>query len=885
MEAETITTPTMKLNQIRHKGLSILVLTILFFTFIPVYGQIQVDVTHASCPEAPDGSAIVTILNRPLPKKVKCSGGKIDKNTITELKPGTYTVSVEDTNGCDGSYEFEVGVDTQQFYIAFDVSEPNCGAKDGEIMATVDWGRADYTYEWTGEDYQHKETVPENNHTISNIDEGDYSLTVKDEWGCITSDEVHVERHNADSIPIDRIETKDLICPGKKNGEAEVFVDSNDHRDASKFTYEWSNGDDTKKIDGLEGGEYTVTVYDEAECWGEESTTIYEPPKLELKIDGDGQFKYCVANHNSDIKAVLEAMGSGGTPPLTYPEGKKRTYKSAGYHCKTFKVVDSNNCETKKKGCVVIVKILCSWDPNEIIGEEGYGNDRWMGLDKKIAYTINYENDPEFAFAAAQTVEIKLPIDPSLDIYSLRLDDFGFGNHRFQVPPNTAHYTKRLDLRDSLGIYVDFVAGIDIGKQEAFWRLVSIDPSTGMAPKGINDGFLKINDSTKQGEGFVTFSIQPNPLGHTGDTILAKASIQFDYNDTIGTNTWLNRIDIDPPVSKIKDVDLIQFKDSVQIPIEYSDEGSGVREVDIYYSYNDKPFKFLANLDNGFDNYYFKGEQGIHYKFFSRATDSVGNKEPMKSEADAIFAIVEKALNLEHSLTHATCFGSEDATIDLEVTGGIEPYLFLWSNDSTCEDISNLTSGEYSIVVTDKMGTQISDTFNITQPEPLPVALGDDITLIKGEQKEITAQEGYVSYLWSNGSTESSIMVGEGLDTLTYTYSIKVIDDKGCENSDTILVHVKSLPTEIIEISANSRIEIYPNPTKGVLYLQIHNESRREIELKINDVVGNLIFSKKYKNTQNLFSEEIDLSGYPEGNYILSVGQDQNQINKTIILY
>jgi hypothetical protein len=886
MEAETKTTPTMKPIKKLHNGLYILVLSFLFCTFLPAYSQIQVDITHASCPEAPDGSAIVTILNRPEPKKVECSGGKVKENIITELKPGSYTVSVEDTNGCEGSFEFEVGVDTQQFQIVFQVEQPNCGAQDGELTANIDWGKPKYKYNWfkDGESYEMDETE-EKTSTISSIDEGEYTLEVLDHWGCFTSDSKVVERYNADSIPIDRIETKDLICPGKKNGEAEVFVDTNDHRDASKFTYEWSNGDDTKKVDGLEGGEYTVTVYDEAECWGEASATVYEPPKLELKIEGDGQFKYCVANHNSDIKAVLEAMGSGGTPPLTYPDGKKRTYKSAGYHCKTFKVVDSNNCETKKKGCVLIVKILCSWDPNEIIGEEGYGEDRWMGLDKKIAYTINYENDPEFAFAAAQTVEIKLPIDPSLDIYSLRLDDFGFGSHRFQIPQNTAHYTKRLDLRDSLGIYVDFVAGIDIAKQEAFWRLVSVDPSTGAAPKGINDGFLKINDSTKQGEGFVTFSIQPNPLGSTGDTILAKASIQFDYNDTIGTNTWMNRIDIDPPMSSIGDVELLQFKDSVQIPIEYTDEGSGVREVDIYYSYNDLPFKFLANLDNGFDNYYFKGEQGIHYKFFSRATDSVGNKEPMKSDADAVFAIVKKALSLEHYLTHATCFGSSDARIDLEVTGGIGPYTYLWSNDSTNEGISNLVSGKYSVVVTDKMGLQIADTFTITQPGPVPVDLGEDITLVQGGQIEISAPEGYNSYVWSNGSTASSIIVGEGLDTLTYSYSVKVTDKNGCENSDTIFVHVTTQPTEIIEISSKTRIEIYPNPTKGMLYLQIRNESLEEIELNINDIAGNLIFSENYQNTQNLFTEEIDLSAYPDGNYILTIRHDQRKVNKTIILY
>jgi hypothetical protein len=885
VRAELEKTQTMKYRLFQQNIRYLSITLFLLFLMHPSYSQINAEVTDASCPDAPDGSAVITILNRPLPSEVKCSDGVVVDNVITELMPGNYTATVTDDNGCEGAVEFEVKVNEQQFVINFDISQPNCGAEDGELTATIDWGKAKYQFNWYKDGELHEiDETDDMTSTISGIDEGEYMVEVFDHWGCFTSDSRTVERYNQDPLPIDRIEIKDLICPGDKNGEAEVFVDPDDPRDPSKFTYEWSNGDDTKKIDGLEGGEYTVTVYDEAECWGEASTMVYEPPKLELKIDGDGQFKYCVANHNSDIKAVLKAMGSGGTPPLTYPDGKTRTYKSAGYHCKSFKVVDSENCETRKKGCVLIVKILCSWDPNEIIGEEGYGDDRWMGLDKKIAYTINYENDPDFAFAAAQTVEIKLPIDPSLDIYSLRLDDFGFGGYRFQVPKNTAHYTKRLDLRDSLGLYVDFVAGIDIAKQEAFWRLVSIDPATGMSPKGVDDGFLKINDSTKQGEGFVTFSIQPNPMGSTGDTILAKASIRFDYNDTIGTNTWLNRIDIDPPISQIGDIGPIQFKDSVLIPVTYSDVGSGVKEIDLYYSVDNGPFKFLANLDTGFDNYYFKGEQGIPYKFFSRATDSVGNKEPMKSGADASFTIVEKALSLEHTLAHATCYGASDAKIDLEVSGGLAPYTYIWSNDSTTEDLSNLLPGEYHVLVTDKTGTQIADTFTITQPALLPVDLGGDITLILGEQKAISAPVGYASYLWSNGSTAPSIMVGDGLDTLTYSYSVKVADENGCENSDTILVHVMA-PTEIIEISSNTRIEIYPNPTQGMLYLQIQNEGGEDIEVKINDIAGNQIFSENYKNKLNNFNEKIDLSNYPEGNYILTIGQGQSKINKTIIRY
>jgi hypothetical protein len=70
-----------------------------------------------------------------------------------------------------------------------------------------------------------------------------------------------------------------------------------------------------------------------------------------------------------------------------------------------------------------------------------------------------------------------------------------------------------------------------------------------------------------------------------------------------------------------------------------------------------------------------------------------------------------------------------------------------------------------------------------------------------------------------------------------------------------------------------------------MLYLQIQNEGGEDIEVKINDIAGNQIFSKKFKNKLNNFNEKIDLSNYPEGNYILTIGQELSKINKTIIRY
>ena len=61
------------------------------------------------------------------------------------------------------------------------------------------------------------------------------------------------------------------------------------------------------------------------------------------------------------------------------------------------------------------------------------------------------------------------------------------------------------------------------------------------------------------------------------------------------------------------------------------------------------------------------------------------------------------------SSTPATC-GLNDGSISLSISGGVPSYTFLWSDGSTTQNLSNLSSGSYTVIVTDAYGCTVYDT-------------------------------------------------------------------------------------------------------------------------------------------------------------------------------
>ena len=74
-------------------------------------------------------------------------------------------------------------------------------------------------------------------------------------------------------------------------------------------------------------------------------------------------------------------------------------------------------------------------------------------------------------------------------------------------------------------------------------------------------------------------------------------------------------------------------------------------------------------------------------------------------------------ISLNISQVNVGCYGNSDGSLDLSLSGGSGSYTYSWSDGSTSEDLSLLTSGTYTVTVTDNNWGCV-ETYSVTITEP-----------------------------------------------------------------------------------------------------------------------------------------------------------------------
>ena len=185
--------------------------------------------------------------------------------SITGLSSGTYTVDVNDINGCSGSESITI---TSPPLLSSTITATNVscfGGNDGIAAALPSGGTAPYTYLWSdGQTTQ----------TATGLTAAAYSCVITDALGCVfTTSSVTVTQPQIISTPIT---SSNLSCFGSSDGTVSVIPTGG----TPPYTYLWSSGQTSSSLTSLLAGTYSVIVSDADGCTGNQSVTISEPLAL-----------------------------------------------------------------------------------------------------------------------------------------------------------------------------------------------------------------------------------------------------------------------------------------------------------------------------------------------------------------------------------------------------------------------------------------------------------------------------------------------------------------------------------------------------------------------------------------------------------------------------
>ena len=275
-------------------------------------------------------------------------------------------------------------------------------------------------------------------------------------------------------------------------------------------------------------------------------------------------------------------------------------------------------------------------DPNDIYGYLSDAGNKFMAdTVAKVNYTIEFENDPEFATASAHTIVIKDTLDsPYFDLKSFQPTGVRLGEREVfldeakdvKQEKGVTSFLKTIDMRPEIYAIAQVEGNYNQQKGIATWTFTSLDPMSMEPTDELIQGILPVNIDGTSGIGEVMFEVGVKPNKGDGTEVKNRASIVFDYEEPILTPTWTNIVDAVAPESYIKQV--VMENDTVAtLHLVGSDNRSGVWRYNVYVQAGEDAPWWLAGENLTTPTCQYTGTKGVNYGFYVAATDSAGNVE------------------------------------------------------------------------------------------------------------------------------------------------------------------------------------------------------------------------------------------------------------------
>ncbi|MDR1369477.1 MAG: T9SS type A sorting domain-containing protein [Dysgonamonadaceae bacterium] len=153
----------------------------------------------------------------------------------------------------------------------------------------------------------------------------------------------------------------------------------------------------------------------------------------------------------------------------------------------------------------------------------------------------------------------------------------------------------------------------------------------------------------------------------------------------------------------------------------------------------------VANISGGAGNYSWNWEYGLSGSGSVAELNDIPagtyqlSVEDQNGCHDTFYETVSEPapMSAPERITPPSCAGMNNGSIQLNISGGTPEYILLWDNGGTSSYAQNLTSGYYSVTITDRYGCETIDkTIFVPEPEPLIVATARLINVSENGKKD-----------------------------------------------------------------------------------------------------------------------------------------------------
>ncbi len=707
----------------------------------------------------------------------------------------TYEVTLTDTNGCTGTDSVAVNVSNP---IALNITgnASICINSSATLNAIAAGGTGALSYSWTG-----GFNTP--SITVTPLVTTTYTVTVTDQFGCTAQDTFQVIVSTQLFPQITSNTGQFAYCVGDS-----IILDAG----IGFNTYTWSNGPTTQTIVVDQVGTYTVTVTDLGGCTGTGTVNVTENALPIPVVTNTGP--YC-AGTTAQLNAsggVLYVWSGPNTFSATGPVAtiSNISVLAAGQYDVT--VTDANACSAVGSTTIVVNALPVPTASNDgpycpgataTLTATGGTNYIWSGpngfnantavgtipavtLADNGTFQVNVTDINGCTGTASTTILVNTPPSPTVidkgpycPLDTIRINASTAVSYAWTGPNGFASIDQFIVIPNATtflsGTYSVIVTDAN-GCTGSTSVQVVVNPSP--IPSAANTGPYCLGDdiqlsagggATYSWTGPASFaSIGQNPL--IANSTLAMAGI---YNVLVTSADGCTATASTTVV--VNDLPLVQLPADTAICISGS-------------------ITVVPTVSNGPTPYTYQWSTGatttsLPLQIFTPITAVVTVTDANGcSGSDAMFIDTIGSLPVTiTSLTGGNLF-CNGTSLSLSATAGYPFYT--WSNGQTTQNISVITSGNYSVTVGDLAGCAGTASFNAI--ELLPITFTVNVLNVNcnggnngvaGVDNTFGGTGNYVAYNWSNGGTGAIV---SGFTAGTYT--VTVTDDLGCTASRSFTV-------------------------------------------------------------------------------------------------